>query len=64
MIAYDPLIRDREAAQMLGASVATFWRRVQDGTISRPIKIGGLSRWRASEIQAVIEAAEASRNAA
>ncbi|MBM2294057.1 DNA-binding protein [Sulfitobacter pseudonitzschiae] len=57
----DPLIRDREAAAMIGASVSTFWRRVQEGIISRPIKIGGLSRWRKSEIEAVIAKAEANR---
>lgn len=57
----DPLIRDRDAALMLGASVSTFWRRVADGTISPPIRIGGLSRWRRSEIEAVIARAAAQR---
>ncbi|SLN23377.1 hypothetical protein ROJ8625_00939 [Roseivivax jejudonensis] len=60
----DQLIRDREAAAMLGASVSTFWRRVQDGTISRLLKIGGMSRWKRSEILAVIDAAAANREAA
>ncbi|WP_244430388.1 helix-turn-helix transcriptional regulator [Roseivivax halodurans] len=60
----DPLLRDREAATILGASVSTFWRRVQDGTIPRPLKIGGMSRWKQSEIQAVIETAAANREAA
>jgi predicted DNA-binding transcriptional regulator AlpA len=60
----DPLIRDREAAAMIGASVSTFWRRVQEGMISRPIKIGGMSRWRQSEIEAVIARAEAARSQA
>ncbi|SLN72073.1 Helix-turn-helix domain protein [Roseivivax jejudonensis] len=60
----DPLLRDKEAAAMLGASVSTFWRRVQDGVIPRPIKIGGMSRWKCSEIQAVIDNAAANREAA
>ncbi|MEJ6390468.1 helix-turn-helix transcriptional regulator [Gymnodinialimonas ulvae] len=60
----ETLIRDREAAAILGASVSTFWRRVQDGVIPRPIKIGGLSRWKKSEIEAVIAKAEAERDAA
>ncbi|MDH3264029.1 MAG: DNA-binding protein [Paracoccaceae bacterium] len=57
----DQLIRDRECAEMLGASVATFWRRVADGTIPKPVRIGGMSRWPRSEIVAVIEAAKARR---
>lgn len=60
----DPLVRDREGAAMIGASVSTFWRRVQDGVIPRPIKIGGLSRWKKSEIETVIAKAEAERDAA
>lgn len=55
------LIRDGEAAGMLGCSKATFWRRVADGTISKPVKIGGMSRWLLSDIQAVIEAAKMRR---
>jgi predicted DNA-binding transcriptional regulator AlpA len=55
------LIRDADAAALLRCSKATFWRRVADGTIPRPIKIGGMSRWLKSEIVAVIERAEARR---
>lgn len=57
----DPLIRDGDAARMLGCSKATFWRRVADGTIPRPVKIGGMSRWPQSEIVEVIETAKAER---
>ncbi|MDF0602686.1 DNA-binding protein [Psychromarinibacter sp. C21-152] len=60
----DPLIRDAQGAAMLGCSKATFWRRVADGTIPKPVKIGGMSRWRVSWIEAVISAAEAAREAA
>lgn len=58
-----PLIRDGDAARLLGCSKATFWRRVADGTIPRPLKIGGMSRWPQSEIQAVIDSAKARRAA-
>lgn len=58
----DPLLRDREAALLLSMSVPTFWRRVADGTVPQPIKLGALSRWPQSEILAVIEAAKAARN--
>jgi len=48
---------------MLGCSKSTLWRRVADGTVPRPVKIGGMSRWLQSEIKAVIEQAIAQRNA-
>jgi excisionase family DNA binding protein len=57
----DPLLTVREAAPMLGVSIPTFWRRVADGTISKPIKLGALSRWPRSEIIEVIERAKAAR---
>lgn len=59
----DPLIRDADAADMLGCSKATFWRRVADSTFPRPVKIGGTSRWPKSEIEAVIQQAKAEREA-
>ena len=60
----DPLLKDREGAAMLGVSVPTFWRRVADGTIPKPIKLGALSRWPQSEILAVIERAKVARQTA
>lgn len=59
----DPLLTDREGAAVLSVSVPTFWRRVSDGTVPKPVKIGALSRWPQSEILAVIEAAKAKRAA-
>jgi len=59
----DQLLRDHEAAGLLGCSKATFWRRVADGTVSKPLKIGGMSRWPLSEIEAVIEEAKSRRGA-
>lgn len=55
----DPLIRDLDGAKMIGGSRSTFWRRVADGTIPRPIKFGGMSRWRKSWVLAAIAKAEA-----
>lgn len=60
----DPLLIAREAAAILQISVPTFWRRVADGTIPKPLKLGGLSRWPKSEVLAVIETAKAARTAA
>lgn len=52
---YNRLIRDAEVAALLGCSKATFWRRIADGTLPPPIKIGGMSRWWLSEIIERIE---------
>ena len=62
MNSIDPLIKDGEATGMLGCSKSTLWRCVADGTIPRPLKIGGMSRWLQSELKTVIEQAIAQRN--
>ena len=56
------LVSDVETAALLGCSRATVWRRVADGTLPKPIKIGGLSRFVLSEINATVESAMAARN--
>jgi excisionase family DNA binding protein len=61
----DPLLTDKEVAQLLGGvSRPTVWRHAADGTIPKPVKIGGLSRWPRSEILAVVERAKAARDRA
>lgn len=59
----DPLLTAREGAIYLQISIPTFWRRVADGTIPRPVKLGSLSRWPQSEIAGVLEQAKARRSA-
>lgn len=59
----DPLLDARESSEVLDVSIPTFRRRVKDGTVPQPIKIGALSRWPKSEILAVIETAKARRAA-
>ncbi len=59
----DPLLNVKQSAAFLQVSVPTFWRRVKDGTVPKPIKIGTLSRWPQSEIVAVLEQAKARRAA-
>jgi predicted DNA-binding transcriptional regulator AlpA len=57
----DPLLTSREAMGELGLSRASFYRRIKDGTIPGPVKLGCVSCWPASEIMAVVEAAKARR---
>lgn len=64
LVGLDPLLRDFEAAEMLYISKPTFWKRVTEGFIPRPLKFGKASRWPKSEILAVIEKAKAARNVA
>ena len=56
------LLRDREAATLLGISRSTLWRRVKDGTFPKPVKIGHVSRFVASELLETVELAKAERN--
>ena len=51
------LISDVEAATLLGCSRTTIWRRVADNTLPKPIKLGSLSRFVLSEINAIVESA-------
>ncbi|CDM56263.1 MULTISPECIES: helix-turn-helix transcriptional regulator [Rhizobium] len=58
----DPLLTKKEAAAILKISVPTLYRRVADGTVPKPIKIGALSKWPMSDILGTIEDAKAARN--
>lgn len=55
------LVRDKVLAEEMDCSVATVWRRVADGTLPPPIKIGGISRFDYSEYRDAVEAARARR---
>ena len=56
------LISVRTVAQLIDGHPSSVWRRVADGTLPKPIKIGGMTRWSRAEIEAVIEAALAARD--
>ncbi len=58
-----PVLLDVKAvAALFQSSPATIWRRVNDGTMPRPVKIGGLTRWARDEIDAVIDRAKGERD--
>jgi len=57
----DPYLTDKQGAKLFGVSVATYWRRVKDKTLPPPIRFGGCSRWRLSELEAVRLRLEAAR---
>ena len=60
----DILLTDREAAAELKCGLSTFRRWVAQGLVTKPLKLGGTSRWPRSEILAVIEAAKTRRDLA
>ena len=58
------LCSDREAAALLGCGRSTIWRWASEGILPGPIRIGGLSRWKLSDLEAAIARADAQRKAA
>ncbi len=49
-------------AKFGGCNPSTIWRRVKDGSIPRPTKVGGMTVWDETETDAMIEAALAERD--
>lgn len=49
----------KEVAATLSLSVPTVWRQVKAGALPSPIKIGGSTRWRRSDIEAIFASPEA-----
>ena len=49
------LLSDNAAAAFCGLSRATLWRRVDDQTLPKPIKVGGRTLWRRDELLAAID---------
>lgn len=52
----------RDFAAHLRASKTTIWEGVRKGIFPKPVKIGGLTRWRRSEVEACLEAMSDKRN--
>lgn len=48
------LLRVGEVATMLDLGVSTIWRQVRKGQLPEPIQIGGSTRWRRADIEALI----------
>jgi predicted DNA-binding transcriptional regulator AlpA len=50
------LVRDTDAAKMLAIARSTFWQGVRKKLLPQPVKIGGATRWRVSDLQQHIAA--------
>lgn len=44
------LVPVADAARMLSMGKSTFWREVKNKNLPPPVKIGGLTRWRVSDL--------------
>lgn len=42
-----------EAARLLSIGESTLWRLAGAGKVPQPVKIGGATRWRVSDLQAI-----------
>lgn len=45
------LLTPKELAELLGVSIRSIWRRINDGTIPEPVRIGRLVRWHRQTIE-------------
>jgi predicted DNA-binding transcriptional regulator AlpA len=52
------LLTAREIGALLRINQASLYRRMADGTIPKPVKLGDLSRWPKYEILAAVKATE------
>ena len=48
------LLRVGEVAKMLGLGVSSIWRLSQKSQLPSPVRIGGATRWRRVDIDALI----------
>lgn len=47
------LVTASDAAQMLSIGRSTFFKKVTAGQLPKPVKFGGVTRWRLDELRAV-----------
>lgn len=50
------LVSAEEAARMLSIGKSTFWDHVRRNLAPQPVKVGGLTRWRVSDLQRHVQA--------
>jgi predicted DNA-binding transcriptional regulator AlpA len=55
------LLRDKDAARLLGCSRRTLWKEVAVGRLPAPVKLSFGTRWKLSTLREFIEALEATK---
>ena len=51
------LVTALEGARMLSMGRSTFWRAVSAGMLPQPVRIGGVTRWRVSDLLRAVDPA-------
>lgn len=59
----DRLLRARDVADILAVSLRGVWRLTSEGVIPAPIKLGGATRWRESDLRRFLRKAADQRPA-
>lgn len=49
------LVKDSEAARIIGIGRSTWWAWVRDGKAPQPVKINDVTRWRLADVLALHE---------
>lgn len=52
----------KQAASMLSIGVSTLWRDVKAGKLPAPVKVGGATRWRVSDLEHALAVASSPTN--
>ena len=52
------LLTVRDVSAQLNIAVSSVWRKVKSGDLPQPIKIGGSTRWRRADIEALYATTE------
>lgn len=45
------LLKAEDLAELLGISLRSVWRRIADGSVPKPVRIGRLVRWHRQTIE-------------
>jgi len=53
------LLNVKQLAERLGVAQSTIWNYAKNGVLPKPLKLGQLSRWDASEVEAHIKSRQA-----
>lgn len=51
----DRLLRDKEVLKHIPVSRATWWQGVREGRFPKPVRLGGITAWRMSDIEKLIK---------
>ncbi|QJD16574.1 helix-turn-helix transcriptional regulator [Paracoccus sanguinis] len=52
------LLTARDVSALLNIGVSSVWRKVKEGNLPQPVKIGGSTRWRRADIEALYATTE------